>query len=567
MIDTIKTRLDEGMSVLKIAKELDVTPATIYYAIRKHGLVASKKQNQTIMERFQGMAVDEILKKPLAAYETINDIADELGASKNAVRTFIKHLASQGHDVSHIGDGNDHRKVAFGTPPFDVDKFACYVKDNTIKATATHFNIPYHHVKKWCRRFGIDLIPYHGGRLSTRIEWDRDYLQKRFREAEQRTDLADLGLGHNKLKRIQKEMGLVPPPTCFDVWARNKDNTFRHLDSIKDELVVQHNKGTPLNVLSETHDVNYEYLKAWWHDRGLVMNAPQRSKAEIELCDYLTTISGKPFINTRWEHDGVVFEIDCYNDELKFGVEFNGIHWHSGEAGKKHSRKQKWCMDQGIRLFSIFEHDWLDAQKQALLKSMLQQRIGVGQKKTHARSLTFTPIGAVEANRFFDKNHMAGGTNAAHYFSLKDGQDIITALSLAPPRFGKGHDLEVIRYATKQGHVVVGGLSRLLANARKIIGFQSLMTYVDLRYGWGESYKRCGFATIGRTERGYQYLIRDRSRPSGWAAHSRHRFQKHKLKDVLVIHDPSKTESENMEANGYLKVYDCGHLKMEWIIK
>ena len=39
--------------------------------------------------------------------------------------------------------------------------------------------------------------------------------------------------------------------------------------------------------------------------------------------------------------------------------------------------------------------------------------------------------------------------------------------------------------------------------------------------------------------------------------------QKHKLASILGENfDESKTEAENMEANGYLKLYNCGNIIM-----
>ena len=34
---------------------------------------------------------------------------------------------------------------------------------------------------------------------------------------------------------------------------------------------------------------------------------------------------------------------------------------------------------------------------------------------------------------------------------------------------------------------------------------------------------------------------------------------KHKLKDKLTNFDPNLTEFENMENNGYFRIYDCGN--------
>ena len=48
---------------------------------------------------------------------------------------------------------------------------------------------------------------------------------------------------------------------------------------------------------------------------------------------------------------------------------------------------------------------------------------------------------------------------------------------------------------------------------------------------------------------------------------SRIQFQKHKLKDKLETFDPNITEWENMKANGYDRIWDCGNMVFEKVVK
>lgn len=41
---------------------------------------------------------------------------------------------------------------------------------------------------------------------------------------------------------------------------------------------------------------------------------------------------------------------------------------------------------------------------------------------------------------------------------------------------------------------------------------------------------------------------------------SRQKYQKHKLKNKLEKFDPNLTEWENMQMNGYDRIWDCGNL-------
>jgi len=40
---------------------------------------------------------------------------------------------------------------------------------------------------------------------------------------------------------------------------------------------------------------------------------------------------------------------------------------------------------------------------------------------------------------------------------------------------------------------------------------------------------------------------------------SRMKFQKHKLSNILEYFDPKLTEWENMQLNGYDRIWDCGN--------
>ena len=40
-------------------------------------------------------------------------------------------------------------------------------------------------------------------------------------------------------------------------------------------------------------------------------------------------------------------------------------------------------------------------------------------------------------------------------------------------------------------------------------------------------------------------------------------FQKHKLQKILKIYDNNLTANENIENNGWLKVWDLGHYKFK----
>lgn len=98
--------------------------------------------------------------------------------------------------------------------------------------------------------------------------------------------------------------------------------------------------------------------------------APRRSKGEQICCEVMQKIYGKPFTSVRLNclknpETGCNLEIDCYNDELKLGVEYNGVqhyiypnHFHNSKEVflaqvRRDQYKVEACERAGIYLITV----------------------------------------------------------------------------------------------------------------------------------------------------------------------------------------------------------------------
>ena len=79
----------------------------------------------------------------------------------------------------------------------------------------------------------------------------------------------------------------------------------------------------------------------------------------------------------------------------------------------------------------------------------------------------------------------------------------------------------------------------------------------DLRWGTGDVYTKIGMNFDKITDPGYCYS-RD-----GITRRHRYNFTKHKL--VKEGADPSLTETEIMNLQGYYRIYDAGNYKFMWV--
>ena len=249
-------------------------------------------------------------------------------------------------------------------------------------------------------------------------------------------------------------------------------------------------------------------------------------------------------------------EIDVYIPEEKIGIEFDGMYWHSELFGKKypdyHKEKTLECRKQGIQLIHIFEDEWVD--KQEIVKSILKSKLKKIDNIIYARNCTILEVSDGDAFSFLYDNHLQGPISGFH-LGLYYDEKLVSLITVGKPRFASEYELEILRFCTVLNTTVTGGFSRLLSHISEIKKIKNIMSYVDIRYGTGNSYKQSGFQLVRETEPGYFYLD-----PNTLFRRSRMQFQKKLLKGKLPSFDPELTEWENMQLNGYDRIWDCGHL-------
>lgn len=138
-------------------------------------------------------------------------------------------------------------------------------------------------------------------------------------------------------------------------------------------LLCQSNK---INLFKRKSRINKNFLKrlvSLFYNNFSSSKSTKFSKSsikEIETCKALTRIFNKPFEKSRpnWlinPETGRKLEIDCYNEELKLGAEFNGIQHYKWpnftnqtfEQFKAQIRRDKYkkkiCRKKGIKLIVV----------------------------------------------------------------------------------------------------------------------------------------------------------------------------------------------------------------------
>ena len=276
------------------------------------------------------------------------------------------------------------------------------------------------------------------------------------------------------------------------------------------------------------------------------------SHGEQEIAGFVKGIyDGAVFENCR----NVIapYELDVYLPEKRVAIEFDGLFWHSEAVGKDehyHLMKTEKCLERGIRLVHVFEDEW--KEKREIVEDRIRSILGIGQKRIFARKCVVKAISAKESNEFLEHNHLQGCCNSSIRYGLFFNGELVAVMTFGKPRFNKNYDWELVRYASKIGCHIVGGASKLLARFRKN-HFGSIVSYADRRYSDGHLYEKLGFVQVGVSKPSYCYV-------KGAQKLNRYACQKHKLPALLGDgYDEELSECDNMVANGWSQVHDCGN--------
>lgn len=317
-----------------------------------------------------------------------------------------------------------------------------------------------------------------------------------------------------------------------------------------------------------------------WNDVGkirggcepcqLKISLAGRSKLESSLFAWLTSTKVS-FTTNRIFSDGnnKKYSLDVYCEEHSLGIEMNGLWWHSELHGQKdrryHIDKLQFFQEKGIRVINVFEDEW--NTKAHIIKSKILHTLNISSTpKIFARQCNIHEIAVKDCRSFIDENHIQGFSAATVYIGAYHNDTLIGCMTFTPiGRFTKSFtptEFELVRFVTDTAITSPGLGSKLLQYFIRKYTPTKILSYADRRFT-DESrnvYTALGFSYVGTTPPNYFYI-------KGSRRFNRMQFQKHKLHSILPTFDVTKSEWENMQENRYDRIWDCGHLKYEMILK
>lgn len=201
-------------------------------------------------------------------------------------------------------------------------------------------------------------------------------------------------------------------------------------------------------------------------------------------------------------------ELDIYLPQKCVAFEYNGLRWHSEQFGKDrfyHIAKTEECTSKGVKLFHIFEDEYLYHRE--VLFAKISRILGFDKSlpKIGARKCVVKKIDNKDAECFLNLNHIQGYCKSSIHLGAFYNNKLISVMS-----FTKYPNDEwcLERFASDIHYIVQGICSKIVKYFVGNYRCKELKTFLDRR--WERSqldnvYTKCGFTQDSILKPDYRY--------------------------------------------------------------
>jgi hypothetical protein len=358
-------------------------------------------------------------------------------------------------------------------------------------------------------------------------------------------------------------------------------------EQIKDKIIKNGEKTRMKKILNNDKDIveiNYEkscyVVKCDQNKEHNYTIDPhlycQRKKYKMPLCTICNPVekhkSGTEllilnFIKENYKNEILLnnrnlikpYELDIYIPDLKLGVEYNGLYWHSElyKDRSYHLNKIETCEKNKIQLIQIWEDDWI--YKQDIIKSIILNKLKKTTNKIFARNCEIKEIKNNKLiKKFLNENHIQGFIGSKIKIGLYYKNELISLMTFGSRRVAMGKkstndgEYELLRFCNKLNTNIVGGANKLFKYFLNNYNPKEVISYADRSWSQGNLYRVLGFDYVNKTKPNYYYVLNFKRL---------HRFNFRKDKLVKEGYDPNKTEEQIMSERKIFRIYDSGSLK------
>ena len=282
-------------------------------------------------------------------------------------------------------------------------------------------------------------------------------------------------------------------------------------------------------------------------------------KTQKEINDWLNSF-GFDFKSNHSILNGK--EIDLYCDNIKFGIEYCGLRFHSEMSIKPKLRNDHFlkyynAKQKGVYLITLFEDEWKNKNKQC--KNFIKAVLGKFERRIYARKCEVHEVNTDDYNLFVNDNHIIGmNKNSKFKCGLFLNNELIGAISLGNHhrQSSKKNVIVLDRMCFKDNVQVVGGASKLFKQCIKWTkdnGYNEIISWSDNRWSTGKIYEILGFQLDAELPPDYSYVMHDKPLV---------RFSKQSQRKKITNCPEGMTEREWCMECGLARIWDCG--KKRW---
>jgi len=389
-------------------------------------------------------------------------------------------------------------------------------------------------------------------------------------ERKKSTNLAKYGTEWYNSSKYNMESKIVDP-SKVDVFME-----FRNNPKVFIETTYKH-KPTLTEVARDT-GVTISTISAHVNTNGLQhMISYHKSMAELDVIDMITSINPNCIIIQHDRNLISPYEIDIYLPDYKIGIECNPTITHNSSIGdpwtnepkdyKYHQMKSVLAEQNGIFLFHIFGYEW--TYRKNIIKSMIAALLGKTDTKIYARRCYISEIDFNTCKAFLNQNHRQGSMSAKVRLGLftNDTNELVSVMTFNHIRktLGKKFDSntwELSRFCSKLNTSVVGGASKLLKYFINHYEYDRIISYSDVAHTRGNMYDKLCFVPNRISSPRYVWV--NLSDDTYLNRVSCQKSNMHRLFPNEIL-DLTKTEKQIMEEHGYVRVYDSGTIRWEYL--
>ena len=279
---------------------------------------------------------------------------------------------------------------------------------------------------------------------------------------------------------------------------------------------------------------------------------------EKELLNYISSIYNGNIISGYKDK----LEIDIYLPDLKIGFEFNGLYWHSNEYKEKnyHLDKLNYFKSKGIRIIYIWEDTW--DKKREIIKSQILNWLNLNNNKIYARKTTVSIVDDITLiKKFLNNNHIQGWVASNIKIGLFFNDELVSLMTFDKfegRKKMKDGEWNLSRLCSKLNTNVIGASSKMLNFFIKKYDPKRIISFSDKEWSDGNVYYKLGFKKLYESEINYKYIINGERK-------NKQNYRKKKL--IKRGYDKNLSEIKIMESIGIKRVYDCGQMKFELLLK